>query len=433
MFGRPTNPRDSTSSQQLLGRTQSSPLGREVALDLAECVFCFEPLSSVKLCVLRKEKRERACRHIHHIDCIRRDKQYVKETGGRDLRCPVCNQPYKTFCRMKRARVGCEMAKVEELFSVLGGSSDQGLDAHDAKDMLKAMFPLDVEAVDDFVDGPWREAVGHTGVNDPDELSRMIEMANRCAGRLPEPEPPLLGDDAAAWFTFWAGSSGYLTRDTLVRALAKTLPVQRDQLEAIVSELWDFFCEGRDSMSCAEFVKLDGMADALVAAILESSSKTVCPTSQPTMPDAWSCMQCTLHNPRSVVVCKACSAPRPGHGSFVTQPPCARCGRPHAPAEAAWYESANPRYCQCVGFVWNRDSSAAPNHGTSAAPPDGALSHGIGIPVGRPNRGDCLSALQRSRRESRRSLKTRAQDTAEAASSNSGHSSPRSDSECSVQ
>lgn len=61
--------------------------------------------------------------------------------------------------------------------------------------------------------------------------------------------PPLLVDDAASWFDFWASPETVLTRDTLARSLIKSLYVpeeERSSLRATVAAVGRLLPSGRE-------------------------------------------------------------------------------------------------------------------------------------------------------------------------------------------
>ncbi|CAE8693851.1 unnamed protein product [Polarella glacialis] len=341
-------------------------LGAAAAEKFAECVFCFEPLPSVRLCVLRKAGR-RACRHVHHLDCMRRDADFVRRHsspvhGGRSFRCPLCNAPYDNVVAVPP--VGEDAS---DLFSlVVRQRTDRILAAQDVKDLLRAMFWLDDTAVDALVDTKWPEAVGHEGVADAQELLRLVRLAGSTPGQARELEPPLLVDDAAGWFNFWAGDASGLTRDTLLRALIKTLgtgDAEREELRAAVFAVWGLFSGDADSISCADFVAAEGMADALLAAIVGGSA--VPPSDLCSAPAGlWRCARCTLHNADSEMRCVACEAAKPhtlrdtntstssvsavnAIGADISRPLCHLCSATLTPARIGPSSGGTSTSCAC--------------------------------------------------------------------------------------
>lgn len=284
----------------------STSLGASAAAEFAECAYCFEPLPAATLCVLRGAsgirggRAPRVCRHIHHLDCMRRDAAYVRQHGGRELRCPLCNAAYSSV-------IALPARDIPALFAAVAPSRGGGLTAQEAKELLRAMLWRDGGAIERLVDEPWREAVGHEGVANAGELLRLIRMAGSCAGRMLDARPPLLVDDAAGWFDFWAGEDLVLTRDALARALVKTFGDETDDSRAAVFSVWGLFCGEADSIGRAGFLADDGMADALVLALASMRAPTAPSESSASAPPGhWSCGRCTLHNRDSATECAAC-------------------------------------------------------------------------------------------------------------------------------
>lgn len=275
-------------------------------VEFEECVFCFEPLQSVALCTLWRAGR-RVCRHFHHLECMQRDHAYVRQHGGRDSRCPVCNEAYDDVVKLPVLD-----ANGDELFAAV--ASPSGLGAREAKDLLRATLWLDAGAVEDLVDGRFPEAVGHVGITSAVELVQLYSLASSLApGAADEASVmphtiPLLVDDARGWFDYWASDAVGLSRDALVRALIKTLGTgdeERDELRAAVDAVWGLFCGEAATIGQEEFVSDDGMADALLAAMagaldVEDSAQSEA---------FWACRQCTLQNPVAAVRCAACEMP----------------------------------------------------------------------------------------------------------------------------
>lgn len=237
-----------------------------------------------------------------------RDMDYVRQHGGRDLRCPLCNEPFTDVAGLPP--LGQDGVA---FFELVRPSNDNGLSARDAKDLLKAVLWLDAVAVDELVDSRWQGAVGHTGINCPSELLRLVRMAGSCAGRAAEADPPLLVDDPEGWFDFWAADVGSLTRDTMVRALIKTLGTSdedRDELRATTSTLWDIFFGSLLEITRGQFTSVGGMAEALIDALCGPTS-TSHDEDVTVPPGFWACTACTLHNPDNAHVCAICEASRP--------------------------------------------------------------------------------------------------------------------------
>ncbi len=61
-------------------------LGAGVAMEHAECIFCFEALHTTELACLFKS-HHRSCEHVFHHKCIRE-----WSASSATKRCPVCRQ-----------------------------------------------------------------------------------------------------------------------------------------------------------------------------------------------------------------------------------------------------------------------------------------------------------------------------------------------------
>lgn len=349
---------------------------------LAECALCFDPLPSARLCVLRGTSGRRVCRHFLHLECMRHDATYVRRHGGRDLRCPLCNAPYEAVAELPAGDVPALFRALAAGSApdggrrgsggVCGGVCGSALAAQDAKDLLQAMLWLDSDAVEDLVDRQWSEAVGHGDVQDASELQRLVRMAGSCAGRMVDAKPPLLVDDPAGWFDFWAAEALVLTRDSLVRALIKTFgtgEAEREELRAAVAAVWGLFCGEADFIGRNAFVEDDGMADALLAALAScSGSPGGVAVAAPATPPAgfWACERCTLHNAATEVVCAACEAPAPCRRASFAGAAADEDGRGSMPAplrppagRPAARDRGGPPSCRLCGTGMEADRVAA--------------------------------------------------------------------------
>eukprot|EP00927_Polykrikos_kofoidii_P046407 TRINITY_DN40638_c0_g1_i1.p1 TRINITY_DN40638_c0_g1~~TRINITY_DN40638_c0_g1_i1.p1 ORF type:complete len:574 (+),score=71.59 TRINITY_DN40638_c0_g1_i1:48-1724(+) len=331
------------------------PIGALAAAELAECVFCFEPLPSGALCLLHDAAFRRVCRHLFHLECMRADAAYVRRHRGRRLLCPLCNTGYAEV-------VPLPARDTTALFTALAPLGGGTLPAAEAKELLKAMLWLDVQAVEGLVDNQWPEAVGHCDVASSAELTRLIRMAGSCAGRMVDARPPLLVDDPAGWFDFWAADKLVLTRDSLVRALIKTLGTseeERDELRAAVAAVWGLFCSDGVTIKRDEFVVDDGMADALVAALAGPGHVVAAAAVPAPPPGFWACPNCTLHNPEKAPLCAACERPAPtssappsaspfrqSGGRFEGTPSCHNCGT-ELKADRVPTEASTPSDVRC--------------------------------------------------------------------------------------
>eukprot|EP01063_Lacrimia_lanifica_P021586 TRINITY_DN2904_c1_g6_i1.p1 TRINITY_DN2904_c1_g6~~TRINITY_DN2904_c1_g6_i1.p1 ORF type:complete len:1006 (+),score=178.34 TRINITY_DN2904_c1_g6_i1:153-3170(+) len=272
-------------------RQHSSVLSlAEAAAQHAECAICFDALCDGQVVVFLDQQRRRVCRHYFHEPCvaeIRPDSQGL-------FRCPLCRAPFGIMMRFPDPRV-----EPKQWFLL---SSTNEEDARLAKtevvDVLCATVNTDAEMLERVVETKWKEwdSAG-TGYIEWEHAEGLLEFVRmNVPGRRQKP-PPDLRADRGSWFEFFdVKGSGILTEGQVARGVVKTyaVPAGEEQqavpvedtvvlaVAKIIREVFEVFATrspdmlspvlrgegwGAASISKGDFVKQDGLADAIIAAL----------------------------------------------------------------------------------------------------------------------------------------------------------------------
>ncbi|KAJ9471404.1 hypothetical protein DIPPA_05239 [Diplonema papillatum] len=252
-----------------------------------ECCICFDPLpGSVVAVLMDKKRRARVCNHYFHFECIKLMHPYVTRGYGLDMeversstgdmQCPLCRQQFHGICRMPDP--GQDTKRWLKLVDV---DRSGYLTKAEVKEVVRSICEVSDDDVAELLGSRWKEW-------DPSDsgrvkLSRTLGLLEYVHEKLGSTMRETIGcphitEDKLGWFVYWDQSgSGDLTKKEVVRALVKTFEnVCRDKrdmdVQAMVDSAWPLFdTNGSNSVTKAEFLARDGLADTIIA-ILESDT-----------------------------------------------------------------------------------------------------------------------------------------------------------------
>ena len=365
------------SFESLLAKVQtpsSVMCAAEAAAQHAECAVCFEPLCKGHVVVFINHRKARVCRHYFHEACVRDLRPDLQGV----FRCPLCRSPFEIILRMPDPRVD-----EKEWFRLASTREAGTLSRVEVKDVLLATVDTDEGVVEEVVENKWagwdRLGTGYIERPHADGLFEFVRM--NLPGRRDDP-PPDLFRDRGAWFEFFDKEGrGVLAEGRVARGIVKSFASGEGssavvEVAAMVREMFGLFAssaapppaapDGASSSSSAavaaatvddpsahqasitkhDFVKEDGLSDAIVAALLHAG---VAPSSFQDTADAefasqlqetyndpeasnptvlsvapWACPQCTFLNPTRKRRCGACHKKRPKQQ--VDDPTAVDCG-----------------------------------------------------------------------------------------------------------
>ena len=239
------------------------------AEDLFECAVCFEPLHAGPVSALLASSQTppaRTCRHFFHESCV---------AALRPPRaCPICRSPFQTTQLMPDT-----LEFPTQWFTFFDTNGDGQLSFEELLTGLVIALPLDPRRIRADSQQLWRrwDRNGDGGIQLLEFLDRregilgyLMERYGRGEERTP---PPLTRGSLRDWFCFWdEDGSGSLDRSEVKRALTKTLRLEGSvdavAMASTVDAVWFLFDDdGSGAVELGEFLRADGLAEALLAAL----------------------------------------------------------------------------------------------------------------------------------------------------------------------
>jgi Ca2+-binding EF-hand superfamily protein len=234
-------------------------------------VICYDGLPKQPCAVLVQGQR-RVCRHFFHRACA------VSLVAAHQMQCPLCRTPFDGVLSVP------PMSDARAWFDVVDLDKDGKLNRVEVLEVLKSSMRMDLERLEaEFPALFQRWDTDGDGLLDFEEVMGQNGLAHFISGRYQRrresTNPPFaLSGQRAEWFRHWdSDGSGTLEREEVIRAFLRTFhwhdPERAAQLRMVVETLWlSFDPDGNGSITCAEFVRRDGLADTVEANLSLSST-----------------------------------------------------------------------------------------------------------------------------------------------------------------
>ena len=244
-------------------RVPSTPL-EDLAENHAECSICFEFLCSEPCGVFVDGRGRRTCPHFFHDRCIR--------SMPACANCPLCRREFVNVLAVPDIR-----QDPQGWFKAVDQDGNGHLDMKEVLHVLRAQVPVDHDALEDHLPKLWKTwDPNGDGFIQYDEIMRpeggLLAYVLSHFARKEKAPPPRIEDDKHAWFEYWdEDGSGELEQIEVVRAVIKSFGLSADvakveEMKSIVQAVWCIFDDdGGGSIDRSEFVRADGLADAIIA------------------------------------------------------------------------------------------------------------------------------------------------------------------------
>ena len=239
----------------------------QVAIDHEECSICFDALFKKKVAFFCNNLKKRTCRHYFHSECI-------KSIASKA--CPICRRQYHCTKDLTDPRVNAK-----QFFNDIDIDGDGHLSYEEITDGLKSTLPLDFRNIGSDIDMFWQRwdsdrngYICEKEFLDTTNGPMVYIIQSFKLKQLRESPPPLLRSNKETWFQYWdEDDSSTLDKGEVVRALVKTFKFQhRDdiasQIRSTLDNVWFIFdVDGSGHIEMNEFIRLDGLADTIIATV----------------------------------------------------------------------------------------------------------------------------------------------------------------------